>query len=45
MYQDDIKVAWGNINILQNHLFLAEIGFEPPTSGLWVLHDSSAPLC
>ena len=33
MYQDDIQLAWGNINILQNHLFLAESGFDPPTSG------------
>ena len=45
MYQDDIQLAWGNINILQNHLFLAESGFDPPTSGLWAQHASSAPLC
>ena len=45
MYQDDRQLAWGNINILQNHLFLAESGFDPPTSGLWAQHASSAPLC
>ena len=45
MYQDDIQLAWGNINISQNHLFLAELDFDPPTSGLWAQHASSAPLC
>ena len=44
-YQDDREHAWGNINILQNHLFFAESGFDPPTSGLWAQHASSAPLC
>ena len=29
----------------QNQLFIAEGGFDPPTSGLWAQHASSAPLC
>ena len=45
MYQDDRQLAWGNINIFQNQLFIAEGGFDPPTSGLWAQHASSAPLC
>ena len=45
MYPDDIQLAWGNINILQNHLFLAGSGFDPPTSGLWAPYAPSAPLC
>ena len=45
MYQDDRQLAWGNINILQNKIFLAEIGFDPPTSELWAQHASSVPLC
>ena len=35
MYQDDIQLAWGNINIFQNQLFIAEGGYDPPT--LWVM--------
>ena len=31
-YQDERQLAWGNINILQNQLFIAESGFDPPTS-------------
>ena len=45
MYQDDRQLPWGNINILQKYLFLAESGFDPPTSGLWAQHASSAALC
>ena len=45
MYQRDRQLAWGNIKILQHHLFLAESGFDPPTAGLWAQHASSAPLC
>ena len=45
MYQDDRQLTWGNINIFQNQLFIAESGFDPPTSGLWAQHASSAPLC
>ena len=45
MYQDDRQLAWGNINILQNQLFTAESGFDPPTSRLWAQHASSVPLC
>ena len=26
-------------------LYVAESGFDPPTSGLWAQHASSAPLC
>ena len=26
-------------------LYVAEGGFDPPTSGLWAQHASSAPLC
>ena len=45
MYQDDRQVAWGNINIFQNQLLIAENGFDPPTSGLWAQHASSVALC
>ena len=46
MYQDDRQLAWGNINIFQNQLFIPEIGFDPPTSGLGAQHQaSSAALC
>ena len=45
MYQDDRQLAWGNINIFQNQLFIAEGCFDPPTSGFWAQHASSAPLC
>ena len=45
MYQDDRQLAWGNINILQNQAFIAERGFDPPTSGLSTQHASSEPLC
>ena len=45
MYQDERQLAWGNINISQNQLFIAESGFDPPTSGLWAQHASSTPLC
>ena len=45
MYQDDRQLAWGNINISQNQAFIAENGFDPPTSGLWAQLASSAPLC
>ena len=34
-YQDERQLAWGNINISQNQAFIAESGFDPPTSGLW----------
>ena len=45
-YQDDQRqLAWGNINISQNQLFIAEGGFDPPTYGLWAQHASSKPLC
>ena len=27
------------------NLYVAEGGFDPPTSGLWAQHASSAPLC
>ena len=26
-------------------VYVAEGGFDPPTSGLWAQHASSAPLC
>ena len=29
----------------QKILYVAESGFDPPTSGLWAQHASSAPLC
>ena len=45
MYQDERQLAWGNINISQNQAFIAERGFDPPISGLWAQHASSAPLC
>ena len=45
MHQDERQLALGNINILQNQLFIAESGFDPPTSGLWAQHASSAALC
>ena len=45
MYQDDIQLAWGNIDIFQKQLIRVEGGFDPPTSGLWAQHPSSAPLC
>ena len=45
MHQNERQLAWGNINILQNELFIAESGFDPPTSGLWAQHASSAPRC
>ena len=38
MYQDDRQLAWGNINIFQNQLFIAEVvsihrplGYGPST--------------
>ena len=38
MYQDDRQLAWGNINIFQNQLFIAEgglihrpLGYGPST--------------
>ena len=45
MYQDERQLAWGNNNILQIQLFIAQSGFDPPTSGLWAQHASSAALC
>ena len=27
------------------NVYVAEGGFDPPTSGLWAQHASSAPLC
>ena len=42
IYQDDSQLAWGNINISQNHAFIAESGFDPPTSGLRAQHASCA---
>ena len=45
MYQDERQLAWGNINISQNQLFIADSGFDPPTSVLWAQHASSTPLC
>ena len=45
MYQDERQLAWGNNNILQNQLFIAESGFDLPTYGLWAQHASSTPLC
>ena len=45
MYQDERQLAWGNKNILRNQLFIAQSGFDPPTSGLWAQHASSAALC
>ena len=42
VYQDDRQLAWGNINIFQNQLFIAEGGFDPPTSGYG---PSTLPLC
>ena len=45
MYQDERQLAWGNNKILQNQLFIAQSRFDPPTSGLWAQHASSAALC
>ena len=45
MYQYERQLARGNINISQIKAFIAESGFDPPTSGLWAQHASSAPLC
>ena len=45
MYQDDRQLAWGNINIFQNQLFIAAGGFDPPTNGLCAQDASSTPLC
>ena len=45
MYQDERQLAWGNINISQNQLFISESGIDPPTSALWARHASSTPLC
>ena len=45
MYQDERQLAWGNINIFQNQLFIAENGFDPPTSGLWAQPASSVAIC
>ena len=45
MYEDEIQLAWGNINISQNQAFTTESGFVPPTSGLWARHASCARLC
>ena len=45
MYQDERQLAWGNINIFQNQLLIAENGFDPPTSRLWAQHASSVALC
>ena len=44
-YQDDRQLAWGNINIFQNQLFIAKSGCDLPTSGLSAQHASSAVLC
>ena len=44
-YQDERQLAWGNIIIFQNQLFIAEGGFDPPTYGLWAQHASSTSLC
>ena len=30
---------------IKKNLYVAEGGFDPPTSGLWAQHASSAPLC
>ena len=35
MYQDDRQLAWGNINIFQNQLFIAESRFR--STDLWVM--------
>ena len=35
MYQDERQLAWGNINIFQNQLFIAEGGFR--STDLWVI--------
>ena len=45
MYQDERQLAWGYNNILQIQLFIGQSGFDPPTSGLWAQHASSAALC
>ena len=34
----------GNKEKVEN-VYVAEGGFDPPTSGLWAQHASSAPLC
>ena len=43
--QDERQLAWGNINIFQNQLFIVEGGFDPPALWLWAQHASSTPLC
>ena len=30
---------------MNKNMYIAEGGFDPPTSGLWAQHASSAPLC
>ena len=35
MYQDDRQLAWGNINIFQNQLFIADEWFR--STDLWVM--------
>ena len=45
MYQDERQLAWGNKNIFRNQLFIAQSGFDLPTSGLSAQHASSAALC
>ena len=36
-----LEETWGKFK----KLYVAESGFDPPTSGLWAQHASSAPLC
>ena len=31
--------------VFLENVYVAEGGFDPPTSGLWAQHASSAPLC
>ena len=45
MYQDERQLAWGNKDILRNQLFIAQTGFDLPTSGLSAQHASSAARC
>lgn len=34
-----------NVDVVSKNVDVAEGGFDPPTSGLWAQHASSAPLC
>ena len=43
--QNKLKRVMKRLFFLLENLYVAEGGFDPPTSGLWAQHASSAPLC